>query len=138
MKKTGAHPAVSYTGSGVLNSIITVGTATYTMQDLTVAYGNQGSRMAVNSELPSLDKPSVLQLFPNPVNHGQLNVMAQKNGKGGIGEIVMTDLQGKEVSRHSVNFDNTVSVPTRGLKAGLYLVQIRSEHFATTEKVMVE
>jgi hypothetical protein len=69
---------------------------------------------------------SALQVFPNPVMNGQINVQPSF----GKGSIILTSIDGKVVMQDRFNNDR-INLDVNGLNAGYYMLEVRAENGAS-------
>ncbi len=76
-----------------------------------------------------------LNIFPNP-SKGNINI----NSPVDLGETTLTifDINGRKVFYQEINIHNTVNINTASLNTGLYILNIESENYLSTEKFLVD
>lgn len=83
---------------------------------------------------------SSLELYPNPVNHGQLVVEAKGIASDRAG-IEIADLCGRIVLAEThpvVNGNMRVNLDLSALQASVYVVRLKTGHFIRTERLIVK
>ena len=73
------------------------------------------------------------KLFPNPTNDGEFNIQLSKSSNGSIN---IFDLSGKRVFEKKFANQQKIKASTL-LSNGLYLVQIKSENYNETKKLII-
>jgi len=78
-----------------------------------------------------------LIVYPNPVELGQeINII---NGEDGSDEISIYTLSGKIVRQNITDFGSIKSIPTVGLKRGVYILEIKTEKgYQKTQKIIIQ
>lgn len=106
----------------------------------TSAYGNRLFIDNINIATAGLDEADQIgmSIYPNPASE-VVNVNFE--GKGGNYEVTITDLAGRTISTQSV--DNAegaqnVEISVNDLKAGNYIVTVKTEGAVSTQKVIVQ
>ncbi|PQB05218.1 T9SS-dependent M36 family metallopeptidase [Aureitalea marina] len=74
-------------------------------------------------------------IYPNPTRD-QINLRSLTNI--GDAQVTITDLNGRVVLTSEVDLSTIGTINTSALRAGLYLVQIQSENFTQTTKLIVQ
>ncbi len=78
------------------------------------------------------------KLYPNPASN-ILNVYLATDAALEVGELALTDLQGREVKHVSQAIGNTTYMfNVEDLPAGVYVLSYRSEQVVVTERVVIE
>lgn len=110
-----------YPGGGVIN--------TYT-----VDYIKIGNTSGVTANKPAAIESS-LSYFPNPVKD-QLHVNYTYNGSS---EITLSDMSGRVVKTvQPEGVENQVSIDTKGLQAGIYVLSVVTEEGVVAKKVVIQ
>ena len=94
----------------------------------------------VNGQLQTLSNPDVVvfapSIHPNPLTterYVTLNFQKPVNAM-----IAVYDLTGKMVLKHPVNRAETTALDLSGYMNGIYLLQINSESFSVTKKLIIQ
>lgn len=120
LKKTGSHPAISYSGTGVTNAAVTVGSMTFTLLSNDVTYSSP-MRMAQAGHKPA----SQLLVYPNPATQGRLYVQLPGEHNAPLA-VQLINSAGQLVRRLDLNqASGTVEINTENLPGGLYLLQLQ-------------
>ena len=87
-------------------------------------------------ETEATSNKTTLQVTQNPVTNGELKVK-YTNAKGGI--ISVYDMSGKAVGNYRVSSNSSEETfRTNGLKAGVYILQLKSDSGNAVSKVIVK
>ncbi|MGB5981123.1 MAG: T9SS type A sorting domain-containing protein [Nonlabens sp.] len=84
-------------------------------------------RIATTASINSISDTPNVSIFPNPTA-GDLNI----NSEGSIDSIDIYNLLGQNISSIKYKGETSVSFDTAGLKSGIYLVTVNTEHGAET------
>jgi hypothetical protein len=115
---------------------------------LTMATDTIGNSMTLYDVLDAFDIDIVsglieqdglsLQIYPNPVNHGELNINMLR-GSMGSSVLRIFDNHGKQVRSEQVNFNasSTIRISTTGLTDGMYQVLIEDGQYSVRHKMIV-
>ena len=97
------------------------------------------ARQTVASARSSSQAPSsvsALQLYPNPVVDGQLQLTLPTDAT--FNEVIVATVQGQRLMQQPVNEARSMTVDVRMLPRGVYVVEARGPQRVVTEKVLVE
>lgn len=78
---------------------------------------------------------STISLFPNPATNHLTIDLGSSNKKA---EVTITDITGKVIYKTATRDSQELEVNTKDFAAGIYVVQIQSEDFIATKKLVVE
>ena len=137
-----SFPSVSKSGSGVVGSVVTVGSRTFTLQTDNVLYnGSAGARIADGSATNSnIDAANLeMSLYPNPAESGQgVNVALHGVEEGTAYQASIISIDGKMVWNNSgtMNQNGLLELPTN-LKSGMYIVRVTTAHSITNAKLRI-
>lgn len=129
-----SHPAISYTGTGVTNAAVTVGTMTFTLQSTNVTY-TSGARLTSLQGQSQLG--GLLMVYPNHTNGQDLNVRLDEQYANQDMTLTLTDVTGKTwAQQHGMSqLENRIQL--QGLPAGMYHLRVDLPQGTRTVKVMV-
>jgi hypothetical protein len=96
-----------------------------------IAAGDSGNTITENPETISL---ASISLFPNPSNDN-LTIVIGSNNKSV--EVTISDLAENIIYKKNIAEAKIIDISTKDLKSGLYLIQIKSEAFLETKKLIV-
>ncbi|WP_430815741.1 S8 family peptidase [Carboxylicivirga sp. RSCT41] len=82
-------------------------------------------------------RPGSLWIYPNPAQSGQeVNLI---NGEDGSDEILLYDPSGRLIRSYVSNYGLIKSIPTNGLKRGIYIMKVKTESgYRKTCKLMIQ
>lgn len=87
-----------------------------------------------NKQQTNLSAPSVIEglnLYPNPVSNGRVNISTKNDGEK---EIIIFDLLGKKVLQTLLN---SRELNISNLTPGVYIIKINEENATATRKLIV-
>jgi len=90
----------------------------------------------INTGLSSIDMANNISIYPNPAQDQIVINCASIKDMDAV--ITILDVAGKEVYRTNSNSVQRISIPTKELSNGLYIVRIQTADFTTAKKVLVE
>ena len=124
VKKTGSHPAVAYSGTGIMGSTVTVGTATFNLTNTDVIYGGGARISAEGAEMALSSFGPLLSLYPNPSNGGRFTLAL--SGATGQAQVQIVDSKGSIVLTQAIDAEQPTqfSIPTQHAP-GVYLINVR-------------
>ena len=84
--------------------------------------------------------PTAVVLYPNPSQHSSQVIVPAQHGQGNVW-FTLTDGLGRVVHRHSARSTATglrYTLPLDGLRPGVYLLQVQTEHGQQVRRLVVE
>ncbi|WP_140485637.1 T9SS type A sorting domain-containing protein [Flavobacterium sp. GSA192] len=87
-----------------------------------------------NKQQNNLSAPSVIEglnLYPNPVSTGRVNITTKNDGEK---EIIIFDLLGKKVLQTHLN---SRELNVSGLMPGVYIIKINEQNASATRKLII-
>ena len=89
----------------------------------------QQTKQQINPNTPSVIEG--LNLYPNPVNNGRVNISTKNDGEK---EIIIFDLLGKKVLQTQLN---SRELNISNLMPGVYIIKINEQNASATRKLIV-
>ncbi len=87
-------------------------------------------------DVKKIDSPDILNLYPNPLKSGNLNIEIN-NTINGLSEISITDIKGSQIyNLRTIN--KVVEIPVSVFTKGTYLVKVTAGKYTSVEKLIVE
>jgi hypothetical protein len=90
----------------------------------------------INTGLGSNDQEIAFEIFPNPAND-VVTIKTDRQHQGEIFDVVITDMQGREVKNVQHNNSQPLQVNTSDLPSGIYMVRIIAEGKTYSRKLML-
>lgn len=133
LKKTGSHPSVTYSGTGVTNAVVTVGTLSMTLLTNDITYTSGGRLTSLNTK--SVDN---LMVYPNPATTGELFVDMPENQVGAL-NVTLTSLTGQQLMHTTWDSDlGRLRLDVSNLPAGLYLLNLTGHGYSQQVRVTIK